>query len=211
MPEAPKPSPPPDHSVSRNLFVEADPDLDAPIEPTADSPARTGLHGGRPRGRGLVVLTEPHRSTHGTRAHDVERFARPNGNVGRLLAVARHALRQTDAAAGRLLRGLPARPYRALAAIVALALLLVAFSWLALDLCDTAAARAAADGRLGRTAAALRSEEARIAALTAEVRRLARSAPPTQASAAPARRPNIVQQPAARKPPPARHPNRPHG
>ena len=125
----------------------------------------------------------------------------------RLLAVARHWLGQADAAAGRLLRGLPARPYRALAAIVAMAGLLIAFSWLALDVRDTSAARAAADGRLARTAAALRYEEARIEALTAELRQLAQSAPPTQASTAPARRPDVRSpagraQAAGRPPPP---------
>jgi len=204
MPEAPKPSPPPDRGVSRNLFVEADPDLDALIESTADIPARTG----RRRGRGLVVLAEQHRSPHARRAHDVERFARANGGVARLVAVARRALRQTDAAAGRVLRGLAARPYRGLAAIVALAGVLIAFSWLALDVRDTAAARAAADGRLARTAAALRYEEARIDVFAAELRRLEQSAPPTQASTAPPRRPDASRQPAARKPPAARQPNR---
>ena len=210
MPETPKPSPSPDRGVSRNLFVEADPDLDALIESTADSPARTGRCDGRRRGRGLVVLAEPHRSPHARRAHDVERFARPNGGVARLLAVARHWLRQADAAAGRLLRGLPARPYRALAAIVALAGLLVAFGWLVLDVRDTSAARAATDGRLARTAAALSYEEARIEALTAELRRLAQSAPPTQASTAPPGRPDVRRQPAVRKPPTARRPHRRH-
>jgi hypothetical protein len=209
MPEAPKPSPPFDRGVSRNLFVEADPDLDALIESTADEPARAA--GVRRRGRGLVVLAEPHRSAHARRAHDVERSARPNGNVGRLRAAARHWLRQTDAAAGRLLRGLAARPYRALAAIVALAGLLVAFSWLALDLRDTSRARAAADGRLARTAAALRYKAARIEALAAEMGRLERSASPTQASTAPAGQPDVRRPLAAREPPPAHRPYRRHG
>ena len=197
MPEAPKPSPPPARGVSRNLFVEADPDLDALIEPTADSPPRTGRRGVPRRGRGLVVLAEQHRSPHAMRAHDVERFARAKGGFARLLAAARHWLGQADAAAGRVLRGLPARPYRALAAIVAMAGLLIALSWLVLDVRDTSAARAAADGRLARTAAALRYEEARIEALTAGLRRLALSAPPTQASTAPAVRPDVRRQPAA--------------
>ena len=208
MPEAPKPSPPPDRGVSRNLFVEADPDLDALIEPSADSPARTNRRGGR--GRALVVLAEQHRSPHPRRAHDVERFARPNGGVARLLAVARHALRQTDAAAGRLLRGLTARPYRALAAIVALAGLLIASSWLVLDVRDTSRARAAADRRLTRNATTLRYEEARIEALTAELRRLEQSAPPTQASTAPTGPTDVRRQPAAPTPPTARRPYRRH-
>ena len=208
MPEAPKPSPTFDRGVSRNLFVEADPDLDALIDSTADSPTRTGRRGGRRRGRALVVLAEKRRSPHARRAHDVERFAGPNGGVARLLAVARDALRQADAAAGRRLRGLADRPYQALAAIVALAGLLIAFSWLVLDVRDTSRARAAADGRLARTTAALRYEEARIEALSAELRRLEQSAPPTQASTAPAGRPDVRRQPAARKPPPARQPDR---
>ena len=52
MPEAPKPSPTFDRSVSRNLFVEADPDLDALIESTADSPAQTWRAAARSRPRG---------------------------------------------------------------------------------------------------------------------------------------------------------------
>ena len=206
MPEAPKPSPPSDRGVSRNLFVEVDPDLDALIQSTADSPPRTSRRGGRDRA--LVVLAEEHRSPHARRAHDAERFARPNGGVARLVAAARHALRQADAAAGRLLRALPARPYRALAAIVALAGLLIAFSWLVLDVRDTSTARAATDGRLARTAAALRYKEARIEALAAELRRLALSAPPTQASTAPAGRPDVSRQPAAPRLPTGRRSNR---
>jgi hypothetical protein len=154
MPQEPKPSPPFDRSFSRNLFVGADPDLDALIESTADEPARAA--GVRRRGRGLVVLAEQHRSPHAGRAHDVEPFARPNSGIARLLAVARHALRQADAAAGRLLRGLAGGPYRAPAAIVALVGLLIAFGWLVLDVRDTSRARVATDGRLARTAAALR-------------------------------------------------------
>jgi len=208
MPEPRKPSPPFDRCVSRNLFVEADPDLDALIESTADEPARAA--GVRRRGRGLVVLAEPHRSAHARRAHDVEPFARPNGNVGRLRAAARHWLRQTDAAAGRLLRALAARPYRALAAILALTGMLIASSWLVLDVRDTSRARAAADRRLTRTATTLRYEEARIEALTAKLRRLAQSASPTRASTAPAGRPGVRRPPAAREPPPAHRPYRRH-
>ena len=180
MPEAPKPSPPPDGGVSRNLFVEADPDLDALIESTADEPARAARVARR--GRALVVFAEQHRSPHSRRAHDVERFARPNGGVAQLLAVARHALRQTDAAAGRLLRGLADRPYRALAAIVALAGLLIAFSWLVLDVRDTSRARAAADGRLPRTAAdaQVRGGEDRGADRRAAPARAERAANPSE-------------------------------
>ena len=206
MPEAPKPSPPFDRGVSRNLFVEADPDLDALIESPADDPVRAA--GVRRRGRGLVVLAEQHRSTHAGRAHDVERFARPNGGVGRLRAVARHWLRQADAAAGRLLRGLADRPYRALVTIVAVALLLVGFSWLVLDVRDASTARAAAHERLARNATTLRHQHARIEALTTELRQLAQSLRQSQASKAPAG-PTYVQ-PVARKPPPARRPYRRH-
>ena len=197
MPEAPRPSPPDDGRVARNLFLDADPDLDALAQSAAGSPGQIRGRDGRRRGRGLVVLAEQRRSPRSTRPGDAERFSRPNGKVARLLAVARDGLRQVDAVAGRLLGGLAAGPYRALITIVALAVLLVAFSWLALDVRDTSTAREAADGRLARTAAALRYEEARIEALTAEVRQLAQSAPPTQASTAPATRPNVVRQPAA--------------
>ena len=38
MPEAPIPSPTPGRAVSRNLFVEADPDVDALAQFTADEP-----------------------------------------------------------------------------------------------------------------------------------------------------------------------------
>ena len=71
MPQEPKPSPPFDRGFWRNLFVEADPDLDALIESTADEPARAA--GVRRRGRGLVVLAEQHRSPHAGRAHDVRK------------------------------------------------------------------------------------------------------------------------------------------
>ena len=204
MPEAPKPSPPPDRGVSRNLFVEADPDLDALIEPTADSPARTGRRGVRRRGRGLVVLAEQHRSPHARRAHDVERFARPNGGVARLLAAARHALRQADAAAGRLLRVLADRPYRALAAIVALAALLVAFSWLVLDLRDTSAARRGGRRAAGshRTRAQVRGGEDRGAYRRAAPARAERVANPSEHGASGAAgRPSPAGRAANRRPP----------
>ena len=134
-----------------------------------------------------------------------ERQRRPP--AGRSAALAPAA----DAAAGRLLRALAARPYRALAAIVALAGLLVASSWLALDLRDTSTARVAANGRLARTTAALKYKAARIEALAAELRRLEQSASPTQASTAPAGRPDVRRPPAAREPPPVHRPHRRHG
>jgi hypothetical protein len=194
MPEEPRPSPPPDRRVPRNLFVDADPDLVALAQPAVDGPARSAA--GRRRGRGLVVLAEHHRSPDGAGAHDAERFTRPDGNVARWRAAARHGLRQADAAAGRLLRALAARPYRGLMTIVALAMLLIAFGGLVLGAGETSTARVAADGQRARNATRLRYEEGRIEALTAEVRRLEQGASPTEASTAPAGRTRVPRQPA---------------
>jgi hypothetical protein len=194
MPEASRPSPS-DRSVSRNLFLDADPDLDALAQPTADGRARTAGRGQRRRGRGLVVLAEQDRLPEPMRAHDAESFTRRHGNATRLRRATRHALRQADAAAGRLLRGLAAKPYRALVTIVALGLALVVFSWRALEVPGTSTARATADGRLARNAATLRDEEARISALTAELHQLEQSAPTTAASSAPAIGPDVHRQP----------------
>ena len=202
MPEPPIPSPTRDRPVSRNLFVEADPDLDTLVQSTADESARSA--GGSRRGRGLVVLVEQYRAPHGARAHDAERFTGLNGNIACSRAAACHAIRQTDAAAGRLLRDLATRPYRALVTIVALALLLFAFSWLVLDVRDLSTARGAANGRLARNAVTLRHQQARIGALTTELRQVAQTARQSQASAAPARPLDVRPRPTTRKPPTAR-------
>jgi hypothetical protein len=190
MPEASRPSPS-GRSVSRNLFVDADPELDALAQPTADGRGRAAGRNERRRGRGLVVLAAQDRLPERMRAHDAERFTRANDNATRL----RHALRQADAAAGRLLRGLAGRPYRALVTIVALGLALVVFSWRALEVPGTSTARATADGRLARNAATFRDEEARISALTAELHQVEQRAPTTAASTAPAAGPDVHRQP----------------
>jgi hypothetical protein len=141
------------------------------------------------------------------RAQHAERFTRPNGNATRLRRATRHALRHADAAAGRLLRALAAKPYRALVTIVALGLALVVFSWRALEVPGTSTARAAADGRLARDAATLRAEEARISALTAELHQVEQRAAATAASLAPATGPDVHRQPPTPNPAAAR----PHG
>lgn len=203
MPEPPIPSPTPDRRASRNLFVESDPDLDTLTQQPADEPARSA--GGRERGRGLVVLAEQDRSLPSPRAHDAERFTRAPGDDAGLRAAARNVIRQADAAAGRLLRDLAARRYRALVTMVALALVLVAFSWLVLDVRDTSTARAAANGRLARNAVTLRRQQARIALLTAEVRQLAQTADQSQAGAAPPGPLEVRPGPIARTRPTDRH------
>jgi hypothetical protein len=185
--------------VSRNLFIDADPDLDALAPSRADEPARRAA--GRRRGSGLVVLGEQHRSAHSARRGDAERFTRPDGSVVRLRAAAIDRLRRADAAAGRMLRGVAARPYRALVMIVAVAGLLVAFSWLVLDVRDLSSARAAADGRLARNAATLRYQEARIQALSARLHQLAQTAPPAPTSTGLAAAPDVVRPPAGRQQP----------
>jgi hypothetical protein len=200
MPEVSRPSPA-DRSVSRNLFLDADPDLDALGESSAVGGAPTGGRGERRRGRGLVVLAEQDGLPESMRARDAERFTRPDRNAARVRGATRHGLRQADAAAGRLLRGLAAKPYRALVTIVALVLLLVAFSGLGLEVRNMSTTRAVADARLARDAATLRDEEARISALTAELHQLEQNAPATPASSAPATRPNVHRQPAAPNPP----------
>jgi len=207
MPEPQLPSPIPDRRVPRNLFVESDPDLDALAQPTSDEPTRGA--GGRRRGRGLVVLAEQDRSLHSPRAQDAERFTRANCDVAGVRAAAGHVIRQADAAAGRLLRNLAAVRYRALVTMSALALVLLAVSWLALDVRDTSIARAAADGRLARNAITLRRQQARIALLTAEVRQLAQTQRQPPASRAPSGLPDPPSQPLTRRPPAAGHDHRP--
>ena len=202
MPEASRPSPPSDRRVSRNLFVDADPDLDAQAPPRADE--RAGGAAGRRRGGGLVVLAEQHRSAHGTPPGDAERFTRPDGGVAGLRAAAIDRLGRADAAAGRMLHGVAARRYRALVMIVAVAGLLVAFSWLVLDVRDTSSARAAADARLARNAATLRYQEARIQALSAQLDQLAQTPRPAPASTGLAAAPDVVREAAAVRPPRAR-------
>ena len=182
MPEPPIPTPTRDQSVSRNLFVEADPDLDTLAQSQAGEPART--EGARRSGRGLVVLVDHDRSPHGARAHDAERFTRPNGNAARWRTAACRAIGHADAATGQLLRGLAARPYRGLLTIVALTLLLFAFGWLVLDVRDISAARRAANRRLARNAVTLRHQRARIGALTTELREIAQTERESQTSVA---------------------------
>ena len=208
MPETPIPTPMRDRPVSRNLFVEADPDLDTLAESRGDESARSDA--GRRRGRGLVVLVDHDRSTHRTRAHDADRFTRQNGNAARWRRAARRANGHADAAAGQLLHGLATRPYRALLTIVALTLLLFAFSWLVLDVRDMATARRAANRRLARNAVTLRHQQARIGTLTTELRQVARTARQPLTSAAPAKPLNARPRPTTPTSPTARgyHPHR---
>ena len=201
MPDPPIPTPTRDRPVSRNLFVEADPDLDLLAQSTADESARSDR--GRRRGRGLVVLVEQYRAPHGAGAHDAERFTRLNGNVARWRAAACRAIRHADAAAGRLLRDLPTRPYRALLTIVALTLLLFALSWLVLDVRDISTARRAANGRLARDAITIRHQQARIGTLTDELREVAQTGRESQTSAAPASPPAARPRATTRNPPTA--------
>ena len=202
MPEPPIPSPTRDRPVSRNLFVEADPDLDMLAEPTADESARSA--GGRRRCRGLVVLVEQDRAPHSARAHDAERFTRLNGNAARWRAAACRAIRQADAAAGRLLRhlanqALPRTGHDRCALAAS-----VAFSWLVLDVRDISTARRAANGRLARNAVTFRHQQARIGALTTELRQVAQTARESQTSAAPARPLDARLRPTTPNPPTAR-------
>ena len=202
MPETPIPTPNRDRSVSRNLFVEADPDLDALAQSQAGEPARTD--GARRRGRGLVVLVDHDRSPHSARAHDAERFTRPNCDAARWRTAACRAIGHADAAAGRLLRGLAAKPYRALLTIVALTLLLFAFSWLVVDVRDMSTARGAANGRLARDSITIRHQQARIGAITTELRQVSQTARQLQTSAALAQPLDARPRPTTRKPPTAR-------
>ena len=199
MPETPIPTPTPDRPVSRNLFVEADPDLDTLAQSQAGEPARSA--GGRRSGRGLVVLVDHDRSPHSARAHASERFTRPNANTARWRTAGCRAIGHADAAAGQLLRGLATRPYRALLTIAALTLLLFGFSWLVVDVRDISTVRGAANRRLARNAVTLRHQQARIGALTAELRQVARTARQSQTSAAPARPLDVGARPTTPNPP----------
>jgi len=202
MPETPIPTSTRDRPVSPNLFVEADPDLDLLAQSTADESARSDR--GRRRGRGLVVLVERYRAPHSARAHDAERFTRPNGNAARWRTAACRTIGHADAAAGRLLRDLATRPYRALLTIVALTLLLFAFSWLVVDVRDMSTARGADNGRLARDAITIRHQQARIGALTTELRQVSQTARQLQTSAALAKPLDARPRPTTRKPPTAR-------
>ena len=202
MPETPIQTPTRDRPLSRNLFVEADPDLDTLAHSTADESARSDCV--PRRGRGLVVLVEQYRAPDSTRAHDAERFTRLNGNVTHWRAAACRAIQQADAAAGRLLRGLATRPYRALLTIVTLTLLLFAFSWLVVAVRDTFTARRAANGRVARDAITIRHQQARIGALTTELRMVARTARQSLTSVAPARPLDAGPRPTTPTPPTAR-------
>ena len=205
MPETPIPTSTRDRPVSPNLFVEADPDLDLLAQSTADESARSDR--GRRRGRGLVVLVERYRAPHSARAHDAERFTRPNCDAARWRTAACGAIGHADAAAGRLLRGPATRPYRALLTIVALTLLLFAFSWLVVDVRDISAARRAVNRRLARNAITIRNQQARIGALTTQLRQVtqtAQTARELQTSVAPARPPDARLRPTTRNPPTAR-------
>jgi hypothetical protein len=202
MPETPIPTPTRDRPASRNLFVEADPDLDTLARSQVGEPAPSA--GGRRSGRGLVVLVDHDRSPNGARAHDAERFTRLNGNAARWRTAACRAIGHADAAAGQLLRGLATRPYRALLTIVALTLLLFAFSWLMLDVRDISTARRAANRRLARNAVTLRHQQARIGALTTELREVAQTARQSQTSVAPAQPLDARPRPTTRDPPTAR-------
>jgi hypothetical protein len=141
---------------------------------------------------------------HSARAHDAERFTRPNGNAARWRTAACGAIGHADAAAGRLLRGPATRPYRALLTIVALTLLLFAFSWLVLDVRDMSTARGADNGRLARDAITIRHQQARIGALTTELRQVSQTARQSQTSAALAQPLDARPRPTTRKPPTAR-------
>jgi len=207
MPETPIPTLTRDRPVSRNLFVEADPDLDTLAQSQAGEAARTD--GARRSGRGLVVLVDHDRSPHGARAHDAERFTRLNGNAARWRTAACRAIGHADAAAGQLLRGLGTRPYRGLLTIVALTLLLFAFSWLVVDVRDISAARRAGIGRLARDAVTIRHQQARIGALTTELRQVSQTARQSQTSAGTAQPLDVRPRPATRKPPTGRR-YRPH-
>jgi hypothetical protein len=200
--EAPRPSPPSERRVCRNLFVDADPDLDALADSTGDERARGAA--GRRGGGGLVVLAEQRRSAYGTRPGDAGRFTRPNGVVAGLRAAGIDRLGRADAAAGRMLRAVAGRRFRALVMLVAVAGLLFAFSWLVLDIRELSSARAAADARLARNAATLRYQESRIQALNTELRQIAQTARPAPASTGPAAPPAVVRRPAALRPPRAR-------
>jgi len=202
MPETPIPTSTRDRPVSRNLFVEADPDLDTFAQSQAGEPARTD--GARRRGRGLVVLVGHDRSPHIARAHASERFTRPNGNAARWRTAACRAIGHADAVAGQLLRGLAITSYRALLTIVALTLLLFAFSWLVVDVRDISAVRRAANGRLARDAITIRHQQARIGALTTELGQVSQTARKSQTSAALAQPLDARPRPTTRKPPAAR-------
>ena len=197
MPETPIPTSTRDRTVSPNVFVEADPDLDLLAQSTADESARSDR--GRRRGRGLVVLVERYRAPHSARAHDAERFTRPNGNAARWQTAACRAIGHADAA-----RGLATRPYRALLTIVALTLLLFAFSWLVVAVRDMSTARGADNGRLARDAITIRHQQARIGALTTELRQVSQTARQSQTSAALAQPLDARPRPTTRKPPAAR-------
>ena len=136
---------------------------------------RTGAAHRPRRGRGLVIPVD-RPSGPAIPDPDVGRFTRPTGRIGRLSASAHVQLRPADVRAGALLRRLAATRYGALVALAAVAAVLLALSWLGLALRDASAGRHAAERARSAAAAALRRDQARIDALSAQLGRAALNA-----------------------------------
>lgn len=181
-----------DDRTRQNLFVEAEPAYHALISPpTESSSAMDTSAAGRPhRVRGQVMPVEASSMGRRSARPDGAQFTRRNRAFVRLRAFAGRKLRQADLEAGRVLRRLASRRYGALAAVTALGGLLVALTWLVLAVREVSTAHVAVEQRLAHVTVALRTDQARIDALSIKLGQATLAAEPPLAitTAARARR-----------------------
>ena len=192
MPTPHQPTPSANGAGHANLFVEADPDLQALARPKrAVSSSAAGSSSPR-RARGRIVAVDspsPPIAVASVRCPDVARFTRPNTRLGSVRAIAQQRVRRADTNAGRLLGRVAARPYGALVTLALIGAMLLALSWLGLALRDTAAARRTAVRSEAAAAAALNGDRVRIKTLSAQLSRAALAAQHQPAATTTAARP----------------------
>jgi hypothetical protein len=180
MPSYPQASSSPNGVSRGNLFVEPDPDDPPPPTPVPASAAGAGprLSAPRRRGRGLVVpvVDAPTRRGMTAGVSDAARFTRTRTGMGALSGTARQHALGADRNARRLLGQLAAHPYGALIALIAVAVLLLAISWLGLSLRAAAGERDHAQRQQRAAAVALEDARGRIHTLATQRDRSAAAA-----------------------------------
>jgi hypothetical protein len=160
--------------VSRsNIFVGVDPDELRPAPPAVQAPEAVVARrfgAARQRGPGLVVpVVDECFDQAATRGvSNVARKIRSSTSVGAMPRAARDQVRRADRNAQRLLGRLAARPHGALSALIAVAALLLAVSWLGFSLRATAAARDHAQQQQRAAAVAFEQAHRRLDTLTAQ-------------------------------------------
>src|SRR5215207_6523526 len=172
MPSYPQASSLPNGVSRGNLFVEpgADDNMPPTPAPASAAGAGAGLSAPRRRGRGLVVpvVDAPTRRGATRGVSGAARFTRTRTGVGALSGAARQRALGADCNARRLLGQLAALPYGALIALIAVAALLLAISWLGVSLRAAAAARDHAQQQQRAAAVALEHARGRIHTLTTQ-------------------------------------------